>query len=63
MNHVLTVKETANYLRMCPMTIYRMAKQGQIPCFKVGDQWRFRMEAIYKWIDQQEKKRKRKRYS
>lgn len=63
MNHVLTVKETAEYLRMCPVTIYRMAHKGQIPCFKVGDQWRFRMEAINKWINYQENKRNRKKIS
>jgi excisionase family DNA binding protein len=50
----MTVKETAEYLRMCPMTIYRMAKNGTLPCFKVGDEWRFRREAIEEWIFEQE---------
>jgi excisionase family DNA binding protein len=63
MNHVLTVKETAEYLRMCPVTIYRMANKGQIPCFKVGDKWRFRVEAINKWINYQENNRNRKKIS
>jgi excisionase family DNA binding protein len=52
---MLTVKETADFLQMSPMTIYRLAHKGQIPCFKIGDQWRFRVEAINQWIDKKEK--------
>lgn len=55
MIQVLTVKETADYLKMSSMTIYRLAHKGQIPCFKIGDQWRFRVEAINQWIDKKEK--------
>ena len=53
-NSVLKLKEVATYLRLCPMTIYRMAKHGDLPCFKVGDEWRFRKEAIEAWITDQE---------
>jgi excisionase family DNA binding protein len=52
----MRLKEVAEYLRMSPMTIYRMAKRGDIPCFKVGDEWRFRLEAIEQWILEKEKK-------
>jgi excisionase family DNA binding protein len=52
---VLKLKEVAEYLRLSPMTIYRMANNGDIPCFKVGDEWRFREEAIEQWIFDKEK--------
>jgi nitrogen PTS system EIIA component len=55
MNRVLKLKEVAECLRLCPMTVYRLTKSGDIPCFKVGDEWRFRLEAIEKWILEQEK--------
>ena len=55
MTQVMKLKEVAEYLRMSPMTIYRMAKRGDIPCFKVGDEWRFRLEAIEQWILEREK--------
>jgi excisionase family DNA binding protein len=56
MSQIMRLKEVAEYLRMSPMTIYRMAKRGDIPCFKVGDEWRFRLEAIEQWILEKEKK-------
>jgi excisionase family DNA binding protein len=55
LKQVLRVKEVAEYLRMCPMTVYRMAKQGEIPCFKVGDEWRFKFDSINSWIIEKEK--------
>jgi excisionase family DNA binding protein len=55
MPKVLKLKEVAEYLRLSPMTIYRMTKSGEIPCFKLGDEWRFRTEAIEQWIMEQER--------
>lgn len=45
---IMSLKETAAYLRVHPMTLYRLAKQGKIHCFKVGGQWRFTKESIEK---------------
>ena len=47
---VLTVKEVADYLKMCPVTIYRLAKGGKIPAFKIGGDWRFKKISIETWI-------------
>ena len=38
---ILKIKEAANYLRMPVSTIYRLAKDGEIPAVKVGKHWRF----------------------
>ena len=51
---LLTVKEVAKYLKMCQITIYRLAKAGKIPAFKVGGDWRFKQSSIEKWIDENE---------
>ena len=32
------------------MTIYKLAKSGNIPAFKVGGQWRFKRELIGEWV-------------
>ena len=32
---MMTVKEVAEYLKMKPVTIYKLAKEGRIPAFKV----------------------------
>jgi excisionase family DNA binding protein len=45
-SEVLTVQEVANYLRIDIRTVYRLAKRGDIPCIKIGRQWRFNREDI-----------------
>ena len=51
---VFTVQEVASYLRMQPVTIYKHAKAGKLPCFKVGANWRFKKSTIDRWISEQE---------
>lgn len=43
---VFTVQELAAYLRMQVVTIYKHAKMGKLPCFKVGANWRFKKSTI-----------------
>ena len=40
MSDLLTIKEAASYLRMSPLTLYRMASKGILPAVKVGRHWR-----------------------
>ncbi|MFA6321000.1 MAG: helix-turn-helix domain-containing protein [Candidatus Omnitrophota bacterium] len=53
---LFTVQEVAAYLRMQPVTIYKHAKAGKLPCFKVGAKWRFKKSTIDRWITEQEEK-------
>jgi excisionase family DNA binding protein len=53
-NEILTVNEVAEYLRMNPMTIYRLAQQGKIPASKVLGCWRFKRREIEAWLNTQE---------
>ncbi|MCM8790382.1 MAG: helix-turn-helix domain-containing protein [Candidatus Omnitrophica bacterium] len=55
---VFTVQELAAYLRMKPVTIYKHAKAGKLPCFKVGANWRFKKSTIDRWIAEQEEHEK-----
>ena len=41
MSEILTPKEVAQYLKMSVLTVYKHAKQGTIPGFRVGNSWRF----------------------
>ncbi len=45
----LTVEELARYLKLHEYTIRRLARAGKIPSFKVGGQWRFRIDEIENW--------------
>jgi len=51
--------EVAKYLSLHPSTIYRMARKGKIPVFKIGTDYRVDRDAIEKWMnDRQVKLRK-----
>lgn len=44
-----TVEELAGYLKLHEYTIRRLAREGKIPSFKAGGQWRFRKDEIDAW--------------
>ena len=53
---IMTVAEIADYLNVGRRTIYRLARKGKIPAFKIGTDWRFDRDAIEKlMIDRQVK--------
>lgn len=47
---LMTLKETADYLRVNKKTVYRLLKQSKIPATKVGRQWRFEKASIDVWL-------------
>lgn len=55
-NDIVTIKEIAEYLKIKEQTVYVLVGKGEIPGFKVGGAWRFRLSEIDKWITQQESK-------
>jgi len=48
-----TVEELATYLKLHAYTIRRLARNGKIPSFKAGGQWRFDKSEIIEWREQQ----------
>ncbi len=47
---ILTAKEVADYLNLHPLTVHRYAREGKIPAFKIGTDWRFHKKYIERWI-------------
>jgi excisionase family DNA binding protein len=47
---VLTVKEVCELLRVHPSTVYKLVRQGKLPSFRVGSEWRFRKDSIRRWM-------------
>jgi excisionase family DNA binding protein len=45
-DEILTVKELCDLLRLHPTTVYKLVRQGKIPRFRVGNEWRFRRGVI-----------------
>jgi len=51
---MMTLEEVAKYLRLHRSTVYRLAREGIIPGFKVGSQWRFHKGRVDQWMAGQE---------
>ena len=49
---VLTVTELAAYLKVPKSTVYKLAQEGRVPAQKVVRHWRFRREAIDRWLEE-----------
>ena len=47
------VEEVSVYLRIHPYTVRRLAREGKIPAFKAGGQWRFDAKEIDDWRKEQ----------
>ena len=42
--------EAAQYLRISPRTLTRMARCGEIPSIQIGRLWRFRRADLDEWL-------------
>ena len=47
---ILTTAEVAEYLHVSLATVCRLVRQGQIPAFRIGSDYRFYRDAIEKWM-------------
>jgi excisionase family DNA binding protein len=48
---VLTIEELAVYLKIAKSTLYKLSQEGRIPAQKVGRHWRYRKDAIDRWLE------------
>jgi excisionase family DNA binding protein len=47
---VLTLEEAAELLRVAPEVLAARAGAGEVPGRRIGDEWRFRREALLEWL-------------
>ena len=50
---ILTVKEICDLLQVHQFTVYKLVRQGKIPSFRIGSDWRFRRDVIERWMSEQ----------
>ena len=50
MPDLLTTQQMQTMLRVDRTTIYRMAKRGDLPAVRVGNQWRFPKAEVDRWL-------------
>jgi excisionase family DNA binding protein len=48
---VLDSQGAADLLRIHPKTLQRMARNGEIPAFRIGKLWGFRASALNRWLE------------
>ena len=51
---ILDAKDVSEYLHVHLFTIHKYAREGKIPAFKIGADWRFHRKSIEKWIREKE---------
>lgn len=57
---VMTLEEVSRYLRINKSTVYRMARDGTLPAWKLGNVWRFKKDTIERWIANTQKSHQQK---
>src|ERR1041384_3288389 len=55
MHNLLTVKETAKYLRIPLPTVYYLVQRGQLPAIQIGGRWRIKKYSLDKDILKEDK--------
>jgi len=52
-SNLLTVQDVATHLAVSPRTVYRLMRDYRLPAYRVGGQWRFKLEAIETWMSEE----------
>ena len=58
-SEIMDITQAASYLNIKKGTLYRLAKNGQIPGTKIGGQWRFkreRLDALFRIHDERSRR-------
>ncbi len=50
---ILDARGAAEYLKLNEQTVRRLAREKQIPAFKVGGSWRFKKSVLDRWAESQ----------
>ena len=50
----MTPEDVAVLLQIDRETVYRMARRGELPAFKVSNRWRFLPSQLQRWMEGQE---------
>ncbi len=52
-DEIMTIEEVARYLSLHELTVRRLARNGEIPAFKIGRQWRVKKALLDRWIERE----------
>ena len=46
-------QEAASFLAIHPKTLQKMARGKNVPAYRIGDTWRFRLSELDRWLERQ----------
>lgn len=49
---VMDITQCAAYLGISRETLYKYAAAGDIPAFKLGSRWRFKLSKVDEWMEE-----------
>jgi len=52
---LLDAEDVAAYLGVGPVTVWRWCREGNLPCLKIGREWRIRREALENFLKRSER--------
>jgi len=52
LGEALTIEELSAYLKIPKSKLYKLVREGIVSCQKIGRHWRFRREAIDRWLEE-----------
>ena len=53
LSEMMNAIQAAEFLGVHVETLRKLARRNEIPCFKIGRDWRFQKEALLRWVEQQ----------
>ena len=53
LDQIMTIEQVARYLSLHELTVRRLAREGEIPAFKIGRQWRVKKILLDRWIERE----------
>jgi excisionase family DNA binding protein len=53
-DEILTAQELCKYLKIPRSSLYKLAREKNIPGFRVGRHWRFKKSKFEAWLEKQE---------
>ncbi len=51
LEELMTIKDVADFLKVKPVTVYKLVHEKKLPGIKISKAWRFKKEMLEKWID------------
>ena len=49
--HLMTIKEVADFLRISTISAYSWVRDGKLPAIRIGKEWRVRTRDLDEWLE------------